>query len=189
MASNAYYNHGAVPVASPHYLGNYLHPVVPHPAPYNHQLPINHYGPSKALAPAPIVNPYPSLSRHSINPHHVNRHAGYIQHQPTPSYAPPVASVHPYVAPVAGHGHSYAAPAAPTYLPPPVLSPPTITYNNNVIPPSVQNVNHGHHPSPVNYPGIYGHPGQIYGHGRLPGAYPSIYGHGQMYRNLGHYGW
>ncbi|KAK0161511.1 hypothetical protein PV327_009973 [Microctonus hyperodae] len=43
-----------------------------------------------------------------------------------------------------------------TYLPPPTISPPSISYNNNFIAPSIQNLNHGVKASP-NYPNYAKH--------------------------------
>lgn len=169
--ANAYYNHGPALAPPNYYYGHYGHPVAPIAPPvapvapvaplYNHLTGVAPYVP-KTVA-QPIVNPFPTASRHGINVNHLNHlNHGYYQH--SGAYG----------------AHSLSATSAPTssYLPPPVIAPPTVTYNNNVIPPSVQNVNHqtppaNYQPHPINY---------------QHRPYAPVYSHAHMYNHV-NYGW
>ncbi|CAD6233860.1 GSCOCG00007355001-RA-CDS [Cotesia congregata] len=167
--ANAYYNHGAG-FADNYYYGHYgpvpgAHPVAPVAPLYNDLTGVAPYVP-KTVA-QPIVDPLPTANRHRFHLNHLNLNHGYYHagvHPPSPSPTP--------------------APT-PAYVPPPVVVPPSVTYNNNVVPPSVQNLNHAA-PAPASAlgPANYHHHALNYQHR----PYAPIYTHGHMHNHV-NYGW
>lgn len=121
------------------------------PAPLAHQQ--NYYGNYGLVndlgrhynrIPAP-VDPWPSVNQGAVQVNNLNAH-GYV-HDVNPGYVhstPAPSIIAPTLAPVA---------PVSSYVPPPVLQPPSIHYNNNVIPPRVHNVPLQH--NNLNY-GVHG---------------------------------
>ncbi|KAK0157464.1 hypothetical protein PV328_011207 [Microctonus aethiopoides] len=168
--SSGYYNHGTAihsPYNSHNYYGNnanYAQAIgsssgsVLHS--YKHITPISTHIQSKATVRPSLptsINPYSTF--HGDN-YHQNNHLdqpGYIQ---------------------SGAKISSTASSA-AYLPPPTISPPSISYNNNFIAPSIQNLSHGVKavPSYANY--AKHNNGQINNlqHNRFPVPYSPISSH------------